>query len=59
MSYFIYSLNILCLPYATPYFFYRVLVLDQGEIREFDSPANLLDDTDSIFWGMARDAKIV
>lgn len=36
----------------------RVLVLDKGQIAEFDSPKALLDNKDSIFCGMARDAGI-
>jgi ATP-binding cassette subfamily C (CFTR/MRP) protein 1 len=34
----------------------RVLVLDRGEIREFDSPSNLLKNKQSIFYSMAKDA---
>ncbi|CAG7725610.1 unnamed protein product, partial [Allacma fusca] len=34
----------------------RVMVLDKGEIREFDSPNNLMQDTSTIFFGMAKDA---
>ncbi|CAG7730840.1 unnamed protein product [Allacma fusca] len=34
----------------------RIMVLDKGEISEFDSPDNLLKDKNTIFWGMAKDA---
>ncbi|XP_047488964.1 multidrug resistance-associated protein 1-like isoform X5 [Penaeus chinensis] len=37
----------------------RVLVLDKGEIREFESPENLLKDKKSIFYSMAKDAGLV
>ncbi|XP_063605857.1 multidrug resistance-associated protein 1-like [Penaeus indicus] len=37
----------------------RVLVLDKGEIREFDSPESLLKDKKSIFYSMAKDAGLV
>jgi ATP-binding cassette subfamily C (CFTR/MRP) protein 1 len=36
----------------------RVLVLDKGEIREFDTPSTLLHNKKSIFYGMAKDAGI-
>ncbi|ODM89209.1 Multidrug resistance-associated protein 1 [Orchesella cincta] len=37
----------------------RVMVLDKGEIREFDTPSSLLHNKKTIFYGMAKDAGIV
>lgn len=37
----------------------RVLVLDAGMVAEFDSPKNLLADSTSIFYSLAKDAGIV
>uniref|UniRef100_A0A183ED58 ABC transporter domain-containing protein n=1 Tax=Gongylonema pulchrum TaxID=637853 RepID=A0A183ED58_9BILA len=37
----------------------RILVLDKGLIREFDSPGALLADRSSLFFSMASDAQIV
>jgi ATP-binding cassette subfamily C (CFTR/MRP) protein 1 len=34
----------------------RVIVLDAGKIKEFDTPEALLADKKSIFFGMAKDA---
>lgn len=34
----------------------RVIVLDQGKIVEFDTPANLLKNHQTIFHGMCKDA---
>lgn len=34
----------------------RIVVLDKGRIVEYDSPKNLLDNTESIFHGMCHDA---
>lgn len=34
----------------------RILVLEQGRVAEFDTPANLLSAENSIFYGMAKDA---
>jgi hypothetical protein len=42
--------------FTNTFFYYRVLVLDKGEIKEFDTPQNLLNDSNSIFAGMAKDA---
>jgi len=38
---------------------FRVLVLDKGQIQEFDTPAALLLTENSIFSGMAREANII
>ena len=37
----------------------RVMVLDKGEIVEFDSPQNLLADPESHFHAMAKDAGMI
>ncbi|XP_054264333.1 ATP-binding cassette sub-family C member 3-like [Macrosteles quadrilineatus] len=37
----------------------RVLVLDKGMIKEFDSPTNLLRSDSTTFYGMAKDAGLV
>lgn len=37
----------------------RVLVLDQGLVKEYDSPDNLLKNKTSVFYGMAKDANLV
>ena len=37
----------------------RVLVLDQGRVAEFDSPATLLNNESTIFYSLAKDAGLV
>lgn len=37
----------------------RIIVLDQGLIAEFDTPQNLLSNTNSIFYGMAKNSGLV
>ncbi|XP_074651922.1 multidrug resistance-associated protein 1-like isoform X2 [Tubulanus polymorphus] len=37
----------------------RVLVLDYGNVKEFDSPTELLKDKNSMFYKMAKDAGLV
>ncbi|KAJ9087834.1 hypothetical protein DSO57_1029153 [Entomophthora muscae] len=37
----------------------KILVLDQGQVKEYDSPSSLLSQTDSLFYGLAKEAGIV
>lgn len=37
----------------------KILVMDKGYLAEYDSPANLLQDEDSIFYSLAKDANII
>uniref|UniRef100_A0AC34R628 ABC transmembrane type-1 domain-containing protein n=1 Tax=Panagrolaimus sp. JU765 TaxID=591449 RepID=A0AC34R628_9BILA len=37
----------------------KVLVMDSGEIREFDSPKKLLENKQSLFYGLAVQAKLI
>lgn len=37
----------------------RILVMDAGSVAEFDSPQTLLGDTESAFYGLAKDAGLV
>lgn len=38
---------------------FRIMVLDQGQIAEYENPQVLLADKSSIFYGMAKDAGLV
>jgi len=37
----------------------RIMVLDKGEIIEFDSPRDLMQNTTSVFYSMAKDADLL
>merc|ERR1712210_250709 len=37
----------------------RIMVLDKGELREFDKPNELLKNSESIFYGMVKDAGLL
>lgn len=37
----------------------KILVLDNGEIVEFAAPSELLADSSTIFYSMAKDAKLI
>ena len=37
----------------------RVMVLSSGSITEFDNPQKLLNDENSVFYKMAKDANLV
>ena len=57
LSYF--SFSFLYLLTKTMSLSYRILVLDAGQIAEFDEPQTLLQNPNSIFYGMAKDAGLV
>ena len=44
---------------SSPFLFFRIIVLDHGEIKECDTPANLLSDHSGEFYSMCADAKLV
>lgn len=37
----------------------RIMVMDDGRVAEYDSPDNLLQKPNGIFYGMAKSAKII
>lgn len=37
----------------------KILVLDKGKLVEFDTPANLLQNKNTIFYKLAKDAGIL
>lgn len=37
----------------------KVIVLDKGKIVEYDSPTRLLNNSNGVFYGMAKDANLV
>ena len=39
-------------------FFNRIMVLDAGKIVEFDTPKTLLNNKNSVFYSMAKDANL-
>ena len=41
------------------FYLYRIIVLDQGEITECDTPANLLADSTGQFYAMCVDANLL
>ena len=50
---------LMCQKCHLKYFCCRVMVLDAGQIKEFDSPSNLLKNNKTIFYGMAKDAGVI
>jgi hypothetical protein len=38
---------------------FRVMVLDHGEVKEFDSPQTLMNNSNSLFYAMAKDANLI
>ena len=40
-------------------YFFRILVMDDGHVAEFDAPNTLLMNKQSMFYGLARDAGIL
>lgn len=37
----------------------KILVLNAGMVKEFDTPENLLEDATSEFYSMAKDSQLV
>lgn len=53
--------TVLCIAHrlATVMDYDRILVLDKGEVAEFDSPTTLLRQKDTIFFKLARESRLV
>lgn len=41
------------------FYFFRILVLDEGLIKETGSPQDLLQNSNGVFYGMAKAAGLV
>ncbi len=54
---YIYSFSV-CNTIASCIYF-RVMVLDHGQMKEYDAPSKLLQDSTSMFYSLAKDAGIV
>lgn len=40
------------------FLFFRIMVLDQGKVIEFDTPHNLYEDKNGLFYSLASTAKV-
>jgi hypothetical protein len=58
-SYFVFTWShvFVCINFL--FFLCRILVLDAGLIKEFDTPSNLLADSTGVFYSLAKDAGLV
>ena len=52
----IFLFNFICIIFFE---FSRIMVLDAGRIKEFDTPEKLLDDKGTIFYSLAKEASLV
>ena len=60
MYYFLgHTVVYICVVYECCLVYYRVLVLESGRVREFDSPATLLSNRNSQFYSLAKNAGLV
>lgn len=50
---------VLLLCFCIALFCCRIMVLDAGRVKEFDNPQTLLQDSSTVFYGMAKDANLV
>lgn len=56
---YIYLYLLILALFKISFFFYRILVLDNGEIAEFAPPETLLDNPDSLFYSLSKEAGLV